>query len=88
MPCWTGTALQLFRLLDTTAASASSAFDRYRSQLSGAGVEPAGRDAAFLSGVDPLYGPVIVLKKGGCLAGALKFGEKKASHALLESICR
>jgi hypothetical protein len=83
-----GASLQLFRLLDTTDSSAAAAFDSYRSQLAGAVVQPAGKDAVILAGVDQLYGPVIVLKKGGCLAGALKFGERKGIPALLESTCR
>lgn len=83
-----GMPLQIFLLLDTTAESATAAFDGYRLQLAQGKVEPGGKSAAFLEGVDPLYGPVIILKKGGCLAGALKFSGKKGIRALLESVCR
>jgi hypothetical protein len=83
-----GTNLQMFLLLGTTAESASAAFDHYRSQLAQGKIEPGGKSAAFLVGVDPLYGPVIVLKKGECLAGALKFSGEKGIRALLESVCR
>jgi hypothetical protein len=83
-----GATLQLFRLLDTTSESAAAAFDSYRSQLAQARVESAGKGSIILAGVDPLYGAVLVLKRGGCLAGALKFGERKGIPALLENICR
>jgi hypothetical protein len=83
-----GANLQIFFLLGTTAESASGAFDRYRSQLSQVKIEPVGNNASFLVGIDPLYGPVIVLRKENCLAGALKFTGDKGLRALLESICR
>jgi len=83
-----GTSLQIFILLGTTAETASTVFDRYRSQLVQGKVEPWGERAAFLEGVDPLYGPVIVLRKDTCLAGALKFSGNKGIRALLESVCR
>jgi len=83
-----GANLQIFRLLGTTAESATVAFDHYRSQVAQGKVEPGGKDAALLEGKDPLYGPVMVLRKGGCLAGALKFGDKKGIRALLEEVCR
>ena len=82
-----GKNLQIFLLLGTTAASASAAFDRYRSQLTGGKIELVGESAAFLAGVDPLYGPVIVLRKGECLAGALKFSGENGIRALLQSAC-
>ena len=83
-----GTNLQIFLLLGTTAESATAAFDRYRSQLPQGKVEPGGKGVALLEGADPLYGPVMILRKGGCLAGALKFSGKEGIHALLESLCR
>jgi hypothetical protein len=83
-----GTNLQIFLLLSTTAQSASAALESYRSQLSQGKIELGGKSATFLEGVDPLYGPVIVLKKGKCLAGALKFSGKTGIRALLESVCR
>jgi hypothetical protein len=82
-----GTNLQIFLLLGTTVESASAAFDRFRSQLAQAKIESGGKSAAFLEGVDHLYGPVIVLKKGECLAGALKFSGKKGIQALLKNVC-
>jgi hypothetical protein len=83
-----GTNLQVFLLLGTSAESASAAFDRYRSQVPQGKVEPGGKEVAILEGVDPLYGPVMVLRKGGCLAGALKFSGKKGIRALLDNLCR
>jgi len=83
-----GTNLQVFLLLGTTAASASAVFDNYRSRLAREKTEPGGRNVAFLEGVDPLYGPVIVLKKGDCFAGVLKFSGRKGVRDLLESVCR
>jgi hypothetical protein len=83
-----GTNLQVFLLLGTTAESASAAFDRYRSQMAQGKVGAEGKDAALLEGVDPLYGPVMVMRKGGCLAGAFKFSKKEGIHALLESLCK
>ena len=82
-----GTNLQIFLLVGTTAESASTAFDRYRSQLAQVKLEPGGKRAVFLEGVDPLYGPVIVLRKENCIAGALKFSGKKGLRAFLESFC-
>ncbi|MGD0584280.1 MAG: DUF6599 family protein [Oryzomonas sp.] len=83
-----GTNLQVFLLLGTTAESATAAFDRYRSLVTQGKVGVGGKDTALLEGVDPLYGPVMVLRKGGCLAGALKFSGKQGVRALLESLCR
>jgi hypothetical protein len=83
-----GVGLQVFILLAATAGSASTAFDSYRSQLTLAKIGSAGKNAAFLEGFDPLYGPVFILKKGGCLAGALKFNGRNGIRALLESLCR
>jgi hypothetical protein len=83
-----GANLQILFLLGTTAESASGAFDRYRFQLSQVKIEPVGKNASFLVGIDPLYGPVIVLRKDNCLAGALKFTGDKGIRALLESVCR
>lgn len=83
-----GANLQIFLLLGTTRESAAVAFEGYRSQLDQAKIESVGGRAAFLEGLDPLYGPLIVLRKDGCLAGALKFGKDKGIRALLESVCR
>lgn len=83
-----GETVQIFRLLGTTAESASAAFAGYRSQLPQGVLEDGGSGATFLEGVDPLYGPVMVMRKGNCLAGALKFKGKKGVRALLESVCR
>jgi hypothetical protein len=83
-----GVSLQVFRLLDTTVESATTAFDRYRSQVNQGKVAGEGKATALLDGLDPLYGPVMVLRKGDCLAGALKFGTTKGVAALLEAVCR
>jgi len=83
-----GTNFQIFLLLATTAESASAVFYSYRSQLAQVKIEPGGKSAAFLEGVDPLYGSVIVLRKGGCLAGALKFSGEKEIRSFLESLCK
>jgi hypothetical protein len=84
----TGTNLQIFLLLGTTTDSASAAFERYRSELAQGKIDSVKSGAIFLEGVDPLYGPVIILKKGNCFAGALKFSGKKGVGALLESVCK
>ena len=83
-----GMNLQVFRLLGTTDGSASTALDSFRSQLAQGKVEIGGGSAVFLEGADPLYGPVMVLRKANCLAGALKFSGKKGVRALLESFCK
>ena len=83
-----GRNLQIFLLLGTTAQSASVASESYRSQLAQGKIAPEVNSASFLEGVDPLYGPVIILRKGNCLAGALKFSGKEGIRALLESVCR
>ena len=82
-----GMNLQVFRLLGTTDGSASTALDSFRSQLAQGKVETGGGNTVFLEGVDPLYGPVMILRKANCLAGALKFSGKKGVRTLLESFC-
>jgi hypothetical protein len=79
--------LQVFLLLGTTLESASAAFEIYRAQLAKGEIEPVGEKGALLEGTDSLYGPVMVLKKGECLAGALKFSGKKGVGDLLERLC-
>ena len=83
-----GVNCQVFLLLGTTDEAASAAFDRYRSQLAQVRIEPGGKGEAYLEGVDPLYGPVAVLRKGACLSGALKLSGKKGVRALLGSVCK
>jgi hypothetical protein len=83
-----GANLQLFLLLGATPESASVAFEGYRAQLGQGKTGAAVTSATLLEGTDPLYGPVMVLKKGTCVAGALKFSGKKGLPAVLESLCR
>jgi hypothetical protein len=83
-----GANFQIFRLISTDTRSVSASFGRFKSQLAQVKIDPEGKDAAVLEGVDPLYGPVIVLKKADCLAGALRFADKKGIRATLESVCR
>ena len=83
-----GANLQVFLLLGTTADSAALALERYRSQLAGAKPQPLGKDAVFLEGVDPLYGPVALLRKGSCLAGALKYSRGEGIREFLASFCQ
>jgi len=83
-----GGNLQLFYLVAATDKTTAAAFDRFRSLVSQAKVEPVGKNGAFLEGVDPLYGPIVLIRQGSCLAGALKFSGKKGIRALLESVCR
>ncbi len=82
-----GKSLRIFLLLGETAVSSSAIFDRYRSQLTSAKIETAGEGAAFLEGGDSLYGPVMVLRKRSCIAGALKYGGSTGIRALLERVC-
>ena len=83
-----GSSLQVFLLLGTTNDSASAALQRYRSQIPAVKLEAGEKDEQFIEGVDPLYGPVTVLRKGPCLAGALKYGAKQGIRGLLESFCQ
>ena len=84
-----GANLQVFYLLRTTAASATLAYEAYRSQLTRPKIEfDQKRATLLLEGVDSLYGPVMIMKNGDCLAGALKFGDAKGVRALLEGICK
>ena len=83
-----GANFQVFRLIGTDARSVSVPFERFKSLLAQVKINPVGKDTAVLEGVDPLYGPVIVLKKGDCFAGALRFGDKKGVRTTLESVCR
>ena len=83
-----GANFQIFVLLGTSTGTATSANDRYRSHLTHVTVETGNNGASYLEGIDPLYGPVIVLKQGDCLAGALKFSSKTGIKSLLERVCR
>jgi hypothetical protein len=83
-----GKNFQIFRLLGGTSESALNAFERFRSQLTGEKIEKGESGATFLEGLDQLYGPVILLKKGTCIAGALKFSDKNGIAPLLEKICK
>ena len=83
-----GANFQLFRLIGTDTRVVSASFDRFKSQLAKVKIDLEGKDTAILEGVDPLYGPVIVLKKTGCLAGALRFAEKKGIRNTLEGVCK
>jgi hypothetical protein len=82
-----GASLQVFLLLDTSTDSAAVAFDRFRSQLTFANTGTTSNNLVFLEGIDPLYGPVIIMRKGNCITGALKFTREKGIHSLLKSIC-
>ncbi len=82
-----GAGFQLFFLTGVTVETAATAMERYRAQLSGKTIETGKKGAIFLSGTDPLYGPVMVIKSGACFAGALKFTEKKGVRAQLERLC-
>jgi len=79
---------QLFRLVNAPAGPVSAAYERFRSQLAGVKTEPSTKNPAVLEGVDPLYGPVMVLMKGDCLVGALRFTDKSTVRPLLESVCK
>ncbi len=83
-----GANFPLFRLVGNDARSVSASFDRFKSQLAKVKIAIEGKDAAVLEGVDPLYGPMIVLKKADCLVGALRFVDKKGIRNMLESVCR
>jgi hypothetical protein len=83
-----GGRCQVFYLVGGTPESASAAWQRYRSQLSGEKLATSGKELQFLQGTDPLYGPVALVKKGSCLVGALKFGDIKGIRSFLESFCQ
>jgi hypothetical protein len=83
-----GASLQIFTLLRPAKGSSQAAFERLGAQLAAGKTISAGKNGNLLEGVDPLYGPVMILSKGDCLAGALKFSAKKGVGALLERICR
>jgi hypothetical protein len=83
-----GANLQIILIPGTKDNSVSTGFDGFRSLLVQGKIEAAGKSSVLLEGVDPLYGPVVILRKGNCLAGALKFNGKKGILPLLESVCR
>jgi hypothetical protein len=83
-----GKELQIFFLLGTTAESAARSFERYRSQLVQRKIESGAKNALFLEGIDPLYGPVVILNKGACLAGAVKISERQGLRSFLETLCK
>jgi hypothetical protein len=83
-----GSTLQVFTLLRPAKGSSQAAFERIGAQLAAGKTLSAGKNGSMLEGVDPLYGPMMILSKGDCLAGALKFSQKKGVGALLERICR
>jgi hypothetical protein len=82
-----GATLQLFLLPGPSPAATGAAFDRYRAQLGQVQSGPGGAAALFLEGLDPLYGPVMLLRRGSCLAGALRYAGKKELRLFLESLC-
>jgi len=79
---------RVFLLLGATPQSASAVAQRYRSQLAAATTLAVGADEQVLEGGDPLYGPVTLVRKGACLAGALKTSKGKEIQLFLESLCR
>jgi hypothetical protein len=83
-----GANFQVFKLIGTDTRTVSAPFERLKSQLDKVKIDSVGKDTAVLEGVDPLYGPMIVLKKADCLAGALRFVDKKGIRTTLESVCR
>ncbi len=83
-----GKNFQIFRLLGGTSESASNALERFKSQLTGEKTEKVESDTTFLEGQDQLYGSVMLMKKGTCIAGALKFSDKNGISAFLEKICK
>lgn len=83
-----GASFQVFRLIGTDTRSVSALFDRFKSQLAKIKIATEGKDSAVLEGIDSLYGPVILLKKADCLAGALRFVDKKAARDTLAGVCR
>ena len=82
------TNLQLFLLLSLSPDSASATIEKYRSQLSKAATESPVKGMSYLEGIDPLYGQVIMLRKEACLAGAIKFTDRKVVRRFLEKVCR
>jgi hypothetical protein len=80
--------LQIFLLLNGTERSASDSLERYRSQLSQVKTGTGTSGSQIIEGTDTLYGPVLLLKNGACMAGAIKFSSKDGIIALLENICR
>jgi hypothetical protein len=83
-----GTYFTIFSILNTSVESLTDSFKKYYFQLSQRKIVKQGPDGEILEGIDPLYGPVIVLKKGKCLVGALKFSEKKGVLTFLDSVCK
>jgi hypothetical protein len=83
-----GATLQVFLLQEIKTESASAVFDRYRSELALGKIEHLSERVSILEGVDPLYGPVVVIRKGNCLAGALKYSTGKGVRTFLQSLCR
>jgi hypothetical protein len=82
-----GASLQVFILLGATGETTAIAFNRFNSLLAQPRMEPGKGSALFLEGVDPLHGPLILLKRGDCFAGALKFTERNGVRSLLASLC-
>lgn len=83
-----GSRLQLFTLLGMTPESASTVMERYQARLSGNAGVLATHGGLLLEGVDPLYGPAMLFRTGGCLAGAIRFSDKNRARRLLEAVCR
>ncbi|HIJ80793.1 MAG TPA: hypothetical protein HPP76_03685 [Desulfuromonadales bacterium] len=83
-----GASLQILRLLGLKGEPATMVFDRFLQQVTQGQSNSPAKDVQVMEGIDPLYGPVMILKKGDCLAGALKFKVKKGVAALLERVCR
>jgi hypothetical protein len=84
-----GSSVRIFKLLDTSVESAARAFAGYYTQLDGpksATVENGGIN--LLQALDPYYGKLMLLQRGRCLSGAIKFSSPENTINLLRKVCK
>lgn len=84
-----GSTVKIFKLLDTSVESAAKAFADYYTQLDAPKAARAeGEVINILEALDPLYGKMMLLQRGRCLSGAIKYSSPEHTATLLRKVCR
>lgn len=86
-----GQPVQLFLVNEASPLAARAVFEQYRAYLKSGGQEARVSESpeqTTLTGVDPLYGTVVVEQAGRSVIGAVRVPDSAAAHQLLEQIRR
>jgi hypothetical protein len=86
-----GERVQVFVVIEDSAAVAQGTLDRYEAYLRksghGVGVNKA-KEGISISAIDPLFGPVMIERTGRYLVGAVRMKEAMAAKPLIEQVRR